>query len=62
MPIEDKLAELTDSLVMVAGGVRRVEEWVDRLDLIVSTDAPRPVLDFLGSTAALSETDRVSCL
>lgn len=45
----------TGSRVEVAGAVRRVEEWVDQIDLVAATDDPRGLSVFLTTTAVLAE-------
>ena len=42
--------------VDVAGAVRRVEEWVDELNLVVTTNDREHVADFLENTAVLAES------
>jgi DNA polymerase (family X) len=39
--------------IELAGPVRRVEEWADRVDLVVATDGPKEVCSFLDATAVL---------
>lgn len=43
----------TDNGIRLAGPVRRVEEWADRVDLVVATDRPEGVRSFLDETAVL---------
>lgn len=43
----------TDNDIRLAGQVRRVEEWADRVDLVVATERPEEVRSFLDDTAAL---------
>lgn len=58
------LARHTGGDIRPAGHVRRVEEWADRVDLVVATDRPEKVLSFLDETAVLrspreTSTERV---
>lgn len=48
------IADHTGAEVHVAGAVRRVQEWVDRLDLVVVTEEFPSVTSFLADTAVLS--------
>ncbi|CAN5837653.1 DNA polymerase/3'-5' exonuclease PolX [soil metagenome] len=41
------LAEMLSARVAIAGEVRRVTEWVNRIDLLVETDDPADTRDFL---------------
>jgi DNA polymerase (family X) len=50
----------TGAEVEVAGAVRRVEEWVDRIDLVAITQERDHVAAFLSRTAVLSEHAEVS--
>lgn len=55
------IARHTGAAVDVAGEVRRVEEWVEALDLVAATTAVDEVTDFLQTTAVLrtwDESDR----
>lgn len=60
MQLAVHIAEHTTADVQVAGAVRRVEEWVDRIDLVVIADESDSVTAFLARTAALNEHTRVS--
>lgn len=42
--------------VRVAGAVRRLDEWVDRIDLVVATDDPARIVGFLEDSAAVAST------
>ena len=50
----------TGADVHVAGAVRRVEEWVDRLDLVAICDESDSVTSFLTRTAALAVHTEIS--
>lgn len=50
------IAAHTDSWVDVAGAVRRVEEWVDELTLLVVTSDRDDITGFLETTAVLAES------
>ena len=51
--LADHVARHTDSWVDLAGGVRRVEEWVDRIDLVAVTNDREHLEDFVATTAVL---------
>lgn len=56
-----QLAEHLEShlevLVSETGTVRRVEEWVDAVELVVGSDEGGQIRDFLATTAVASESD-----
>jgi DNA polymerase (family 10) len=54
------VANHTEADVHVAGAVRRVEEWIDRLELVAISDESDSVASFLARTAALGEYEEVS--
>jgi DNA polymerase (family X) len=54
------IADHTAAEVHVAGAVRRVEEWADRVDIVAITDQSDDVNSFLTRTAVLSEHTEVS--
>lgn len=60
MQMAAHIAEHTGADLHVAGEVRRVEEWVDRIDLVAISDKSDPVTSFLARTSALSEHKDVS--
>ena len=53
--LADHIARHTDCWVDLAGDVRRVEEWVDRVDLVAVTDDPGHLEDFIATTAVLDD-------
>jgi DNA polymerase (family 10) len=55
MQLAVHVADHTSADVHVAGAVRRVEEWVDRIDLVAISDESDSVTSFLTRTATLSE-------
>lgn len=50
------LSTHTHADVHIAGAVRRVEEWVDRVDLVLITDQPSLAISFLDHCAVLTES------
>lgn len=54
------IADHTNAEVHVAGAVRRVEEWADRLDLVVITEHAGSVTSFLADSAALASHSQPS--
>jgi DNA polymerase (family 10) len=48
----------TDADVRVAGAVRRVDEWVDLIELLAATSSPERVDEFLETSAALRSWDQ----
>jgi DNA polymerase (family 10) len=47
---------LPDDEVQIAGAVRRLDEWVDRIDLVVVTDDPARVAYLLEESAAVASS------
>lgn len=47
------IGRYTNHDMRLAGPVRRVEEWADRVDLVVATERPEEVSSFLDETAVL---------
>jgi DNA polymerase/3'-5' exonuclease PolX len=51
------LAHHLDADVWVTGSVRRVEEWVEQLDIVLAITPGQPFQDFLATTAALKDAE-----
>lgn len=60
MELATHLEAHTGADVHVAGAVRRVEEWVERLDLVAICDESDSVTSFLTRTAALRDHTEIS--
>lgn len=55
--LANHIERLAGGRALVAGEVRRVEEWVSSLDLVVATQDPSPVTDLLATSAVLADGD-----
>lgn len=51
--LSQHIADHTGSWIDVAGSVRRMEEWVDRIELVAVTEDQDHLTEFLSSTASL---------
>jgi DNA polymerase (family 10) len=51
------LAKHTGSWIDIAGGVRRLDEWVHRVDLVASSTSSDDLSRFLTTTAVLADVD-----
>lgn len=52
------LANHTANWIDIAGGVRRLDEWVHRVDLVASNTSPEDLPRFLMTTAVLADVER----
>ena len=57
--LSDHLARHTGCWIDIAGEVRRIEEWVHRIEMVATGDSSADLTSFLSTTAVLTETEHI---